>query len=87
MKRPIEGRACDAGMDDDQCVKKNVVYCMSCTICDALYVGETKRPVRERFAEHYRNAKKMDVRTPWGKHVYHPDVTWKPLKYEGDDLR
>ena len=66
--RPAECRACDAGLVNGQCVLKGVVYSMSCVVCGDVYIGETERPVRERFAEHYRNAKQMAVRTPWGAH-------------------
>ena len=50
-------RACNAGMKNDECLTKNVVYCMYCTLCCELYVGETGWPVRERFQEHFRDAK------------------------------
>ena len=37
-------------------------------MCGDMYIGETDRPVRVPFAEHYRDAKAMDVRTPWESH-------------------
>ena len=66
--RPMECRACDASMVDSQCLVKGVVYCLSCTLCAELYVGETARPVRGRFAEHYREARAMVAKAPWGFH-------------------
>ena len=66
--RPIMCRACDAGMRNGECLSKNVVYCMSCALCGELYVGETGRPVRERFQEHFRDARTRAVKTPWGHH-------------------
>ena len=36
---------------------------MSCAECGELYVGELERPVRERFAEHFRDAKNMSQNT------------------------
>ena len=66
--RPPECRACDAGMSHRKCVLKGVVYSMRCTVCDDLYIGETGNPARERFAEHYRDTKRRDVRTAWGSH-------------------
>ena len=66
--RPPECCACDAGMSHRNCVLKGVVYSMRCAVCDDLYIGETGKPVRERFAEHYRDAKRRDVRTAWGSH-------------------
>ena len=66
--RPMECRACDASMVDSQCLVKGVVYCMSYTLCAELYIGETKRLVRDRFAEHYREALAMVAKAPWGFH-------------------
>ena len=37
-----------------------------CTLCEGLYIGETARPVRLRFAEHYRDAKTLVAKSPWG---------------------
>ena len=51
--RPPECRTCDAGMSHRKCVLKGVVYSMRCTVCGDLYIGETGKPTRERFAEHY----------------------------------
>ena len=36
--------------------------------CGEVYVGETERPVCERFQEHFRDAKTLAVRSPWGAH-------------------
>ena len=39
--------------------KKNVVYKITCGLCDetpSVYIGESKRRVRERFNEHIRDA-------------------------------
>ena len=69
--RRTECRACDAGLESGHCLWKGIVYCMSCAECGELYTGETERPVRERFAEHFRDAKNMAVRTPWGAHYRH----------------
>ena len=57
---------CDAGLESGRCLWKGVVYCMSCAECGELYARETERPVRKRFAEHFRGAKNMTVRTLWG---------------------
>ena len=34
------------------CNTPNVIYCISCNHCDKQYIGETKRPLKDRFAEH-----------------------------------
>ena len=72
--RPQECRACDAGMSHRECVLQGVVYSMRCTVSDDLYIGETGKPARERFAEHYRDAKRRYVRTAWVSHyIDHPE--------------
>ena len=84
--RPCKWRECDAGPVGGQCVRKNVVYCMPCAVCGELYVGETERSVRERFAEHYREARAFVARCPWDTHnrASHLDVStsgiFKPFK-------
>ena len=80
--RPLECRACDAGMSHRKCVLKDVVYFMRCTVSDDLYIGETGKPARERFAEHYRDAKRRDVRTAWGSHyIDHPESATTSLEF------
>ena len=64
----MECRACDAGLEDDKCAVKGVVYSMSCTQCGSMYIGETGRSTRERFQEHYRDARAKSGKSPWGSH-------------------
>ena len=66
--RSYECRACDAGFCDGRCIMKDVMYSMDFAVCGDMYIGETDRPVRVRFARHYRDSKAMDVRTAWGSH-------------------
>lgn len=66
--RPVECRACDAGINNGQCMSKDVIYSMFCAVCGEEYIGETERCVRERFAEHYRQARAATPETPWGLH-------------------
>ena len=47
--------ACQTGIQGC-CTTKNVVYKLECTLCQESYVGEAKRPVRERIMEHQRAA-------------------------------
>ena len=49
-------------------MKNNVVYSMFCLECEAEYIGETERSIRERFAEHYRQARALTPGMPWGAH-------------------
>ena len=59
--------ACMAGLQG-KCGTKNVVYRLECVICSKVYIGETKRPVRDRLMEHRRGAKNRDTDNPWGAH-------------------
>ncbi|PIC32476.1 hypothetical protein B9Z55_012791 [Caenorhabditis nigoni] len=53
------------------CEKKGVVYQIDCD-CGEIYVGETGRPLADRFNEHARAAEKPDSKsylaTTWAKH-------------------
>ena len=54
-----------------RCTTKNVVYRISCTLCKdrpAIYIGESKRPIRLRFNEHVRNMLNASPDTPLGDH-------------------
>lgn len=36
----------------NNCDRKNLVYQVNCTICKKIYIGETKRPLKQRINEH-----------------------------------
>ena len=59
--------ACQAGLKG-RCTTKNVIYRLDCILCAKSYVGETKRPIRERLLEHRRAALSRDTQNPWGAH-------------------
>ena len=62
---------CEAGLPG-RCHTKNVVYNIVCNMCQdktSIYIGETKRRIRERFHEHLRDAKNQTKDTPLGDHV------------------
>lgn len=40
------------------CTSECVIYCLSCTLCETLYIGETSRRLNARFGEHLRNIEK-----------------------------
>ena len=43
----------DPGHHTQSCRLRNVVYCLTCKVCDKpVYVGETERQLRERIDEH-----------------------------------
>ena len=42
------------------CTSANVIYCITCTLCKKLYIGETGRRLGDRFREHLRDIEKDD---------------------------
>ena len=69
-------RTCDNGLRG-RCMTKNVVYEVTCQMCSPkqTYVGETKRCVRYRFDEHFRDGSNQTQLTPFGEHMLkcHPN--------------
>ena len=67
-------RTCDSGLRG-RCTVKNVVYEISCVLCQTAkrspqtYIGETKRCIRYRFDEHYRDGSNHTKQTPFGDHM------------------
>ena len=48
------------------CLSKNVIYCIQCKKCQQIYIGQTCRPLKERFSEHntsVRTCQKMQLGT------------------------
>ena len=46
--------------DHFTCTSANVIYCITCTLCTKLYIGETGRRLGDRFREHLRVVEKDD---------------------------
>ena len=44
--------------DHFTCTSANVIYCITCTLCKTLYIGETGRRRGDRFREHLRDLEK-----------------------------
>ena len=42
------------------CTSANVIYCITCTLCKKLYIGETGRRLGDRFRERLRDVEKDD---------------------------
>ena len=57
-----------------RCVKINVIYCITYTLCKTLYIGETGRRLGDRFREHFRDVEKddKDVSKPVARHFNLP---------------
>ena len=42
------------------CISANVIYCITCRLCNKLYIGEAGRRLGDRFREHLRDVEKND---------------------------
>lgn len=76
---------CPNGLNG-KCHTKNVVYKISCKKCHTnktpfCYIGETSRPIRERFKEHLSDARLRKLGTGLGEHVldYHSNLSNKEI--------
>ena len=63
------------------CTSANVIYCITCTLCNKLYIGETGRRLGDRFGEHLRDVEKndKDASKPVARHFNlpnHSKNTW-----------
>ena len=47
--------------DQFTCISANVIYCITCTLCKKIYIGETGRRLADRFREHLRDVEKNDT--------------------------
>ena len=61
--------------DHFTCTSANVIYCITCTLCKKLYIGETGRRLGDRFREHLRDVEKDDKNTskPVARHFNLPN--------------
>jgi len=46
--------------DHFTCTSANAIYCITCTLCKKLYIGETGRRLGDQFREHLRDVEKDD---------------------------
>ena len=46
--------------DHFTCTSANVIYCITCTYCNKLYIGETGRRLGDRFRERLRDVERND---------------------------
>ena len=56
----IQARGC--------CMHVFLVYCIACSRCGMLYIGETGRQLRTRFGEHRRAVSANDANQPVARH-------------------
>ena len=46
--------------DRFMCTSANIIYCITCTLCNKLYIGETGRRPDDQFREHLRDVEEND---------------------------
>lgn len=65
----VNGPNCSINIKEHfSCQSSNLIYCISCRRCSALYIGETGRTLRERFGEHLRSIEKKSTGFPVAEH-------------------
>ena len=63
------------------CTSANVIYCITCTLCNKLFIGETGRRLGDRFREHLRDVEKndKDASKPVARHFNLPNHSKKHM--------
>eukprot|EP00061_Rhincodon_typus_P003548 g20357.t1 len=54
------------------CTSVNVVYCIHCSRCGLLYIGDTKRKLRDHFVEHLHSVRDKQHHLPVVNHFNSP---------------
>ena len=54
--------------DHFDCITSNVIYCIQCTLCNHLYIGETGRRLGDRIRDHIRDIGADDSTKPVSRH-------------------
>ncbi|XP_059504218.1 uncharacterized protein LOC125456532 [Stegostoma tigrinum] len=65
------------------CTSANVVYCIHCTRCGFLYIGETKRRLGDRFADHLRSVRNKQLHLPVANHFHSPSHSLDDMSIMG----
>ena len=70
------------------CTSANVIYCLTFTLCNKLYIGETGRRLGDRFREHLCDVEKndKDASKPVARHFYLPNHSKKHIAIRGISL-
>ena len=60
--------------DHFDCTTSNIIYCITCTLCNKLYIGESGRKLGDRFREHLLDVKNKgsDLSKPVARHFNLP---------------
>ena len=70
------------------CTSANVIYCITCTLCNKIYIGETGRRLGDRFREHLRDVETndKDASKPVARHFNLPNHSKKHMAICGLSL-
>ena len=83
----VNGPNCTINIKEHfSCHSSNLVYCLSCRRCPALYIGETGRTLRERLGEHLRSTEKKSPVFPVAEHFNGLDHTLSDAEIRGIKL-
>ena len=74
--------------DHFTCTSANVIYCITCTYCNKLYIGETGRRLGDRFREHLRDVERndKDASKPVARHLNLPNHSKQHMAVCGHSL-
>ena len=67
------------------CTSANVIYCIKCTLCKKIYIGETGRRIGDGFREHLRDVEcnDKDASTPVARHFNLPNHSTQNMAISG----
>ena len=65
------------------CTTTNIIYAITCTACDSVYVGETKRRLADRITEHLRSIRLNTPGLPVAHHFNLPGHSLENVKVCG----
>ena len=67
---------------------KNIIYCITCTLCNKLYIGESGRKLGDRFREHLLDVKNKgsDLSKPVARHFNLPGHSHENMEICGINL-
>ena len=67
------------------CTTSNIIYCITCTLCNKLYIGESGRKLGDRFREHLLDVKNKgsDLSKPVARHFNLPDHSHEHMEICG----
>ena len=74
--------------DHLSCISTNLIYCITCTLCKKIYIGETGRRLGDRFREHLRDIEinDKDASKPVARHFNLPNHSQKYIAVCGLSL-